>query len=57
MKSAQKRGALVVICHFRPSTVMFLEELNKNRKDLHVKLVTVPEMLKLMKEGPREEDI
>lgn len=57
VKSAQKRGALVVICHFRPSTVMFLEELNKNRKDLPVKLVTVPEMLKLMKEGPREEDI
>lgn len=54
VKNAQRRGSLVVICHFRPSTVMFLEELNKNYKELPVKLVTIPEMLKLMKEGSPE---
>ncbi|WP_455600031.1 divergent polysaccharide deacetylase family protein [Cloacibacillus sp.] len=54
VKNAQRRGSLVVICHFRPSTVMFLEELNKNYKELPVKLVTIPEMLKLMKESSAE---
>ncbi|MDO4560500.1 MAG: divergent polysaccharide deacetylase family protein [bacterium] len=54
VKNAQKRGALVVICHFRPSTVMFLEELAKNYKNLPVKLVTAPEMLELIKEGAPE---
>ena len=54
VKNAQRRGSLVVICHFRPSTVMFLEELNKNYKGLPVKLVTIPEMLKLMKESSAE---
>ncbi|MCD7878176.1 MAG: divergent polysaccharide deacetylase family protein [Cloacibacillus porcorum] len=54
VKNAQRRGSLVVICHFRPSTVMFLEELNKNYKELPVKLVTIPEMLKLLKEGSPE---
>lgn len=57
VKNAQKRGALVVICHFRPSTVMFLEELAKNYKNLPVKLVTAPEMLKLIKEGAPEEGV
>lgn len=54
VKNAQRRGSLVVICHFRPSTVMFLEELNKKYKELPVKLVTIPEMLKLMKESSAE---
>ena len=33
---------------------MFLEELNKNYKELPVKLVTIPEMFKLMKDNSAE---
>lgn len=45
LKVAEKRGALVVICHFRPATFLFLEELNKKYENLPVRLVTVPEMV------------
>lgn len=51
VKNAEKRGALVVICHFRPSTVSFLEELNGKYKSLPVQMVTVPEMLSLLSGG------
>ncbi|MEG1824133.1 MAG: divergent polysaccharide deacetylase family protein [Cloacibacillus sp.] len=54
VKTAQKSGHAVVICHFRPATIMFLEELNKNYKDLPVKLVTAPEMLNEMKQAEQK---
>lgn len=38
-----------MICHFRPVTVMFLEELDKRYKELPVKLVTIPDMFLLQK--------
>ena len=46
IKMASKRGDLVVICHFRPATVLFLSKLSKTRHNLPVDLVTVPEMLR-----------
>ena len=51
MRNAQKRGALLIICHFRPATVAFLEELNARYKNLPVRFVTVPEMLALTDNG------
>lgn len=50
-RNAQKRGALLIICHFRPSTVAFLEELDARYKNLPVRFVTVPEMLALTDDG------
>ncbi|MCE5201903.1 MAG: divergent polysaccharide deacetylase family protein [Synergistaceae bacterium] len=44
VKYAVKRGHLIVICHFRPVTVLFLEELNANYRTLPVRLITIPEM-------------
>lgn len=44
-KTAERRGAAVVICHFRPATMAFLEDLSKNKGSLRVKLVTIPQML------------
>lgn len=51
VRNAQKRGALLIICHFRPSTVAFLEELNARYKSVPVRFVTVPEMLALTDNG------
>ena len=51
VRNAQKRGALLIICHFRPATVAFLEELNARYKNLPVRFVTVPEMLALTDNG------
>ena len=45
LPTAGKRGHLVMICHFRPATMLFLEDLNKIYKKLPVEFVTVPEML------------
>ena len=45
LPNASKSGHLVMICHFRPATIPFLEALNKNYKDLPVEFVTVPEMI------------
>lgn len=55
VRNAQKRGAMLIICHFRPSTVAFLEELNARYKYLPVRLVTVPEMLALTDGGVTKE--
>lgn len=49
VRTAQKKGSAVMICHFRPVTVMFLEELDKRYKELPVKLVTIPDMFLLQK--------
>ncbi len=51
VRNAQSRGSLLIICHFRPATVAFLEELNARYKNLPVRLVTVPEMLALTDNG------
>lgn len=45
LPNASKRGHLVMICHFRPATLPFLEDLNRNYKKLPVEFVTVPEMI------------
>lgn len=51
LRLARKRGALLIICHFRPATVAFLEELNSRYASLPVRFVTVPEMLALTDNG------
>lgn len=44
VRQALKRGDMTVICHFRPATLLFLEDLDKNYEHLPVKLVTIPEL-------------
>ena len=53
---ARKNGSAVVICHFRPVTVEFLEELSQNYKKLPVKIVTVPELLLIKKMSEQMEE-
>lgn len=48
VKVAVKRGDAVVICHFRPTTVTFLESLARRKDTLPVRLVTIPEMAALL---------
>jgi len=48
IRLAAKRGNAVVICHFRPATIVFLESLSGKKDSLPVRLVTIPEMLKLL---------
>ena len=43
-----KNGNAVVICHFRPATVGFLEKLSQKKEDLPIKLVTISEMAEIM---------
>ena len=38
------RGSVIVICHFRPATVNFLEKLDAKYEKLPVRMVTIPEM-------------
>lgn len=45
---AEKRGSAIVICHFRPTTVSYLELLTLKRETLPVCLVTIPEMTSLL---------
>ncbi len=47
VKNTVKRGSLVVICHFRPATLLFLKSLDKRYDKLPVRLVTIPEMIKI----------
>lgn len=49
LKLAAKRGDSIVICHFRPATVTFLEALAKRKDSLPVRLVTIPEMAAILK--------
>lgn len=49
LKLAAKRGDSIVICHFRPATVAFLESLVKRKDSLPVRLVTIPEMAAILK--------
>lgn len=51
VKVAVKRGDAVVICHFRPTTVTFLESLARRKDTLPVRLVTIPEMATLLNIG------
>ena len=51
VKQARKNGGCVVICHFRPATMLFLKKLNAEYKSLPVRLTTLPEML-----SERQED-
>lgn len=48
LPAAKKKGHLVIICHFRPATLLFLEELDKKYENLPVRFVTVPEMIELL---------
>lgn len=48
VKVAVKRGDAIVICHFRPTTVTFLESLARRKDTLPVRLVTIPEMAALL---------
>lgn len=48
-RNAERTSGMVAICHFRPATVAFLEELNKQRASLPVKLITIPEMVRATK--------
>lgn len=48
VKTAQRKKYMIVICHFRPVTVIFLEKLNKEYTELPVRLVTLPEMAELL---------
>lgn len=47
---AAKRGDAIVICHFRPATVTFLESLAGKKDALPVRLVSIPEMREILKE-------
>ena len=48
LPAAKKKGHLVIICHFRPATLLFLEELDKKYENLPARFVTVPEMIELL---------
>lgn len=48
VQTTQKKRDIIVICHFRPDTILFLEKLNKEYTELPVRLVTLPEMAKLL---------
>lgn len=50
VRLAEKRGDAIAICHFRPSTVAFLESLAARKDTLPVRLVTIPEMREILKE-------
>lgn len=56
VKTAGHRGSMIVICHFRPATLLFLEELNKRYTELPVRLVTLPEMAEILKENEDKEE-
>ena len=51
-----KNGYAIVICHFRPTTVEFLEELNKRKDEIGVRLVTIPEMAKIMYKSQKQKE-
>lgn len=48
VKITRRDGNAIVICHFRQSTVDFLEKLNSKEDTLPVRLVTIAEMSELM---------
>ncbi|MDY9920914.1 MAG: divergent polysaccharide deacetylase family protein [Synergistota bacterium] len=55
VKTTLKSGDMIVICHFRPATLLFLEKLNKEYTKLPVRLVTLPEMAEMLKINEDEE--
>ena len=56
VKTTLQRGDMIVICHFRPATLLFLETLNKEYTKLPVRLVTIPEMAETQKENEDGEE-
>lgn len=52
IRLAEKRGSAIAICHFRPTTVTFLELLYLRKDTLPVRLVTIPEMSALLNTVP-----
>ena len=57
VKNTVKHGSLVVICHFRPATLLFLKSLDKRHEGLPVRLVTIPEMIKIKTESEKKDEI
>ncbi|MGE4445339.1 MAG: divergent polysaccharide deacetylase family protein [Synergistaceae bacterium] len=56
VKTTLQRGDMIVICHFRPATLLFLETLNKEYTKLPVRLVKLPEMAETQKENEDGEE-
>ena len=56
VKTAVKRGDMIVICHFRPATLLFLEGLDREYRDLPVRLVTLPEMAEILSKAQKDEE-
>ena len=50
------RRQMILICHFRPATVLFLEKLNGRYSELPVRLVTIPEMYEQSSGTRHDED-
>lgn len=56
VKQALKNGRVVVICHFRPATVLFLESLDKTYSGLPVRLVTLQEMAEAVSKSEKDKE-
>ena len=56
IKTTVKRGDMIVICHFRPATLLFLEGLDREYRDLPVRLVTLTEMAEILSKAKEDEE-
>jgi polysaccharide deacetylase 2 family uncharacterized protein YibQ len=56
IKTTVKRGNTIVICHFRPATLLFLEDLAGRYRDLPIRLVTLPEMAEILSKDQKVEE-
>ena len=56
LKTTVKRGEMIVICHFRPATLLFLEGLDREYLDLPVRLVTLTEMAEILSKAKEDEE-
>lgn len=56
VEKALKNGNAIVICHFRPTTIFFLEKLDKIKETIPVTLVTIPQMAEIMYEKQVSKD-
>lgn len=44
VKMAKRRGRIIAICHFRPTTVSFLEHLDARYEKIPVNFINIPQM-------------